>query len=73
MNGGEYGGEDSDSEAAQKKAREERMIASLKKREEEVKEQMAGHLKDRSVSNTRMKLSTIIPLKKKIHILFFFV
>ena len=49
MNGGEYGGEDSDSEAAQKKAREERMIASLKKREEEVKEQMAGHLKERYV------------------------
>jgi len=47
MNGGEYGGEDSDGEAAEKKAREERMIASLKKREEEVKEQMAGHLKDR--------------------------
>lgn len=43
--GGEYG--DSDGEAAEKKAREERMVASLRKREEEVKEQMAGHLKDR--------------------------
>merc|ERR1712241_1273321 len=34
-------------ENKEKKEKEERMLASLRKREEEVKEQMAGHLRDR--------------------------
>lgn len=41
------GGSDSDDEDREKKEREERMMASLRKREEEVKEQLSGHLRDR--------------------------
>jgi len=41
-------GDDSDDdEGKEKRDKEERMIASLRKREEEVKEQMAGHMRDR--------------------------
>jgi len=46
MNGDDSDNED-DRERRVKEEKEERMIASLRKREEEVKEQMAGHLRDR--------------------------